>query len=75
MDAELDSTKENLERIIEHLCARLPDPRKAVTALRKFAEVNPARIYTVLRKIMDEQVEFKDVLKSIVILHLNLERN
>ena len=75
MDTDLEETRDILGKIIDHLTQRLPDPKRASSHLWKFAELNVARIYHLLKMMMEGQIEMKTILKYIREINSRLEKS
>jgi hypothetical protein len=55
-------------QVLQSNSGTLPDPKKAETQLKKFADLNDKRLYKLFRGIMDPSSDLKLVLKYKVIL-------
>ncbi|KAJ3118169.1 hypothetical protein HDU96_003456 [Phlyctochytrium bullatum] len=64
MDTPDPSLEPLLNKIINFLTARLPDPLKSAAHLQNFAKANENRAYKLLLSIMDEKADYKSILKN-----------
>ncbi|TPX40005.1 hypothetical protein SeMB42_g06166 [Synchytrium endobioticum] len=65
MDDNAEQIEKQLKLVLEHLTKRFSDPHKAQTNFMKFAKMNEARLYKLIRVAMDPKSEYKCVYKSI----------
>ncbi|KAI8912618.1 armadillo-type protein [Gorgonomyces haynaldii] len=63
MDAESEEITDALNQIMDHLATKVPESRKPVQHLQKFAEINNSRLYQIIRNIMNPATDFKSILK------------
>ncbi|KAJ3136348.1 hypothetical protein HK100_001853 [Physocladia obscura] len=64
LDDDDGSAEANLHKVIIHLSAKFPDPKKAALNLQKFATNNENRVYKLFRGVMNENSDFKTITKS-----------
>jgi hypothetical protein len=63
---------ETLDKIIQFICAKISDPKKAEAALKKIAAINEPRLYKIISGIMDHSNDIKTISKYNVICNLKL---
>ncbi|KAJ3315397.1 hypothetical protein HDV04_002939 [Boothiomyces sp. JEL0838] len=67
--------EEILEKIIDFLCQRLPDPKKANEAFKKFLNLKDRRLYQIMQKSMSPKSDYQDILKYKKDVKLTLEKH
>ncbi|KAJ3163478.1 hypothetical protein HDU86_000057 [Geranomyces michiganensis] len=74
MDEDIEGTEQILNRIIDQISSRFPDPKTAQMQLQKFAKANDGRIYKLMRSVMDLQSDYKPLIKNIKEIIKRLEQ-
>ncbi|KAJ3324101.1 hypothetical protein HDV06_000642 [Boothiomyces sp. JEL0866] len=67
--------EEILDKIIDFLCQRLPDPKRGHEAFKKFLSLKDRRLYQIMQKSMNPKSDYQDILKYKKDVKLTLEKH
>lgn len=66
MDADEDSIKSSLKRLIDYFAQLLPDRTKAINDLWKFAKTHDRRSYQLIRFCIAPDSDYRTMFKALV---------
>ncbi|KAJ3276604.1 hypothetical protein HDV01_004137 [Terramyces sp. JEL0728] len=64
-----------LDKIIDFLCQRLPDTKKAHEGFKKFLNLKDRRLYQIMQKSMNPKSDYNDIIKYKKDVRLTLEKH